>query len=171
MFCCTLSKLLSRYYCGTNWMLSVPFHFTRWPKLLCVSFVFFTRWSSPALVKIVPGANFRHSWQLSLWKATRWRFEDCHHEILFFRSIWSCHIKEPFVTSIPSKQWSSFWPASSHIQPFIFNAEKISIIKLTTITIITTFTTSLKMILLALSLSMLSTVSATTTTMSGVTML
>ena len=37
MFCCTLSRLLSRHYFGTNWMLSVPFHFTRWPELLCVS--------------------------------------------------------------------------------------------------------------------------------------
>ena len=47
-------------------------------------FVYFTCWSSLALVKIVPGTNFRHSWQLSLWKATRWRFKDCHHDILFF---------------------------------------------------------------------------------------
>ena len=87
MFCCTLSRLLSRHYFGTNWMLSVPFHFTRWPELLCVS----ERIASsillagaPTLVKIVPGANFRHSWQLSLWKAARWRFKDCHHDILFF---------------------------------------------------------------------------------------
>ena len=115
MFCCTLSRLLSRHYFGTNWMLSVPFHFTRWPKLLCVSERI--AWSillvGALLLKL---SLVKFSTQLTTVPLESSKVKIAIMTFYFFRSIWSCHKKKLFETSISSKQWSSLWPASSHNQ-------------------------------------------------------
>ena len=160
MFCCTLSRLLSRHYFGTNWMLSVPFHFTRWPELLCVS----ERIASSILLAGAPLLLLKLSLvpifgTVDNCPSGKQQGGDLKIAIMTFY-FFSFNVTMPWKGTLCFK-----------FQIFYLQRWKISIIKLTTITIMTTITVSLKMILLALSLSVLSTVSATTTTMSGVAML
>ena len=126
MFCCTLSKLLSRYYCGTNWMLSVPFHFTRWPKLLCVSeritSSILLAGALSLLLKLSQAPIFVTVDNCPSGKQQGGDLKIAIMKFYFFVQYDHAIKKEPFETSIPSKQWSSLWPASSHIQSCIFNA-------------------------------------------------